>query len=371
MSEGPLFAYRERQRKGELRHDPLQALAAEKLQSLWHALAGYVPSARTPRWRKRLGLARRPVESAPQGLYLHGAVGRGKSMLMDLFFATVAGRRKRRVHFHEFMLEIHDAMRRRRGDGLGDPLPRIARDVAAETWLLCFDEFQIDNIADAMILGRLFEALFDNGVVVVATSNLHPDDLYRDGLQRDRLLPFLEILKTRLDVLELEARHDYRRTRLASAPTYHVPPDAAAAAALDEAFAVLTDGAEAHPAEIEVMGRVLAVPAAARGVARFSFAELCGRPLGAPDYLAIAQAYHTVVLSGVPVLTPARRDQARRLMTFVDALYEARGALVVSAEAEPDALCPDAAGSPAFERTVSRLVEMRSAGYIRQDAPAA
>ncbi len=368
MSAGPLSAYRERQRRGQLEHDPIQALAAEKLQSLWHALAGYVPAERTSRWRSRLGLARRPAEPAPQGLYIYGKVGRGKSMLMDLFFATVEGSHKRRVHFHEFMLEIHDAMHRlRKGTGQSrDPLPRIAHEIAAETWLLCFDEFQVDNIADAMILGRLFEALFDNGVVVVATSNTHPDDLYRDGLQRDRLLPFIAVLKGRLDVLELDARQDYRRSRLAGTPTYHVPLDRNAATALDDAFAALTDGAEIRPAELTVLGRTLRIPAAARGVARFSFDELCGQPLGSSDYLAIAKAYHTVILSAVPVLTLPQRNAARRLVTLIDALYEHRVMLLASAAAPPDALCPDSRIAPNFERTASRLIEMQSAEYIAQ-----
>lgn len=369
MPEGPLFAYRERQRRGELERDPMQSLAAERLQSLWRDLGGRAPGGRPAGWRPRLGLARRPAGPAPRGIYLHGGVGRGKSMLMDLFFAAVAGGRKRRVHFHGFMLEIHAAMHRLRADGRPDPLARAVRQIADRTGLLCFDELQVGNIADAMILGRLFEGLLDGGVVVVATSNSHPDDLYRDGLQRDRFLPFIDTLKARLDVLEIEARHDYRRTRLAGARTYHSPLGAAADAALDRAFAALTDGAEGRPAALEAAGRRLDIPAAARGVARFRFAELCERPLGAPDYLAIADAYHAVVLAGVPVLTPARADHARRLMTFVDALYERRGMLVVSAEAAPDGLCPAARGAPDFERTASRLVEMQSAAYIGRTPP--
>ena len=367
MTEGPLIAYRARQQAGHLQHDPVQALAAEKLQALWHALENYRPAGGKSGWRERLGLGRRPAEPAPQGLYLFGPVGRGKSMLMDLFFESVGHDHKRRVHFHEFMLEVHATMHAwRQKDGkLQDPLPRIAKEIAAGTWLLCFDEFQVDNIADAMILGRLFEALFEEGVVVVATSNTHPDNLYRGGLQRDRFVPFIEVLKSRIDVLELEAMRDYRRDRLAGMRTFHTPLGPEASAALDEAFAALTDGGAAEPAELAVMGRTLRIPAAARGVARFSFADLCEQPLGAPDYLALAKAYHTVILSDVPALPPAKRNEAKRMVTLIDALYEHRVNMVVSAEAEPDLLCTEGDTAASFERTASRLIEMQSEDYIR------
>ncbi len=366
-SKGPLFAYRDLNSGGALHHDAVQALAAEKLQSLWHALAHYQPVAGGSGWRERFGLTRRPAEPAPQGLYLYGPVGRGKSMLMDLFYDSVAGGHKRRVHFHEFMLEIHATMHswRKRDGTLQDPLPKIATEIAKDTWLLCFDEFQVDNIADAMILGRLFEGLFDEGVVVVATSNTHPDNLYKDGLQRDRFVPFIQVLKGRIDILELEAERDYRRERLAGMQVYHTPLGAAADAALDEAFAALTDGAAGEPAEVAVMGRIVPVPSAAKGVARFSFAELCEKPLGAPDYLAIAKTFHTVILSDVPLLPPARRNEARRMVTLIDALYEHKVNMVVSAAAEPDALYPEGDTAFAFERTASRLIEMQSADYIK------
>jgi cell division protein ZapE len=366
-AEGPLAAYRARQRAGHLDHDPVQALAAEKLQSLWHALRNYAPSGGGTGWRVRLGLARRPAETAPQGLYLYGPVGRGKSMLMDLFFDSVEGDHKRRVHFHEFMLEVHQTMHdwRRKDGKLQDPLPKIAAEIARDTWLLCFDEFQVDNIADAMILGRLFEALFDEGVVVVATSNAHPDDLYKGGLQRDRFLPFIEILKGRIDIMELEALRDYRRDRLAGTKVYHTPLGPEADAALDAAFAELTDNAAPEPAQIEVLGRTVRVPAAARGVARFSFSDLCEKPLGAPDYLAIARAYHTVILSGVPVMPQRMRNEGKRMVTLIDALYEAHVNVVISAEADPDELCPDGDTAFFFERTASRLLEMQSEDYIR------
>lgn len=366
-SKGPLFAYREIIRDGELHHDAVQALAAEKLQSLWHALAKYEPSGGGSGWRARLGLTRRPSEPAPQGLYLYGPVGRGKSMLMDLFYDSVDSDHKRRVHFHEFMLEIHDTMHRmRQRDGkVQDPLPKIATQIAEATWLLCFDEFQVDNIADAMILGRLFEGLFDEGVVVVATSNSHPDNLYKGGLQRDRFLPFIEVLKGRIDILELEAMRDYRRERLVDMGVYFTPLGPDAEAALDDAFAALTDGAAGEPAELTATGRTVAVPLAAKGVARFTFGDLCENPLGAPDYLAIAKAYHTVILSGIPMLPPAKRNEAKRLVTLIDALYEHRVNVVASAAAEPDALSPEGDTAFAFERTASRLIEMRSEEYIQ------
>lgn len=366
-SKGPLFTYREMKREGDLHHDAVQALAAEKLQSLWHALSAYKPSGGGSGWRDRLGLTRRPAEPAPQGLYLYGPVGRGKSMLMDLLYDSMAGDHKRRVHFHEFMLEIHDTMHRwRQRDGkLQDPLPKIAAEIARETWLICFDEFQVDNIADAMILGRLFEGLFDEGVVVVATSNRHPDDLYPGGLQRDRFLPFVEILKSRIDILELEAERDYRRDRLVDMGVYHTPLGTQADASLDAAFAALTDDAAGAPDELVATGRTVIVPLAAKGVARFSFSELCEKPLGAPDYLAIAKAYHTVILSGIPLLPPARRNESKRLVTLIDALYEHKVNLVASADAQPDELSPEGDTAFAFERTASRLIEMQSEEYIQ------
>ncbi|MGB0632149.1 MAG: cell division protein ZapE [Alphaproteobacteria bacterium] len=371
MSEGPLFAYRAMIADGALHRDPIQELAAEKLQSLWHALSNYEPTRGGGSWRERLGLTRRPSEPAPQGLYLYGPVGRGKSMLMDLFHASVAGDHKRRVHFHEFMLEIHATMHdwRQKDGKLQDPLPKIAAEIAQGTWLLCFDEFQVDNIADAMILGRLFEALFDEGVVVVATSNTHPDNLYKGGLQRDRFLPFIDVLKGRIDILELEAQRDYRRDRLVDMGVYYTPLGPDANAALDAAFAALTDDAEGEAEEIPVMGRTVKVPKAAKGVARFDFADLCEKPLGAPDYLAIARTYHTVILANVPLLPPAQRNEAKRMVTLIDALYEAKVNMVVSAAAEPDELCTEGDTAAAFERTASRLIEMRSEEYIAARRP--
>ncbi len=368
-SEGPLWADRARRRAGELKPDPAQELAAEKLQSLHNAIRHYEPAMGRVGWKERLGLGGRRAEP-PQGLYLYGGVGRGKSMLMDLFFKGAPVPAKRRVHFHAFMQEVHDRLHRWRTETKGakaDPLPELAGELAEAAWLLCFDEFHVVNIADAMILGRLFEGLFERGVVVVTTSNWPPDELYAGGLQRERFLPFIALVKRRLDILELDGGRDYRLQRLQDITVYHAPLGARAAAALDETFAKLTEGAEAGPDEITVKGRRLPVPLAARGVARFSFAGLCGEPLGAGDYLAIARGFHTVVVEAVPRLSAANRNEARRFMTLVDSLYEHRVKLILSAEAPPERLYPDGDGAREFRRTVSRLQEMRSKEYLAKD----
>ncbi len=365
--EGPLAAYRALRREGALHHDAGQELAAEKLQSLHNALRGYRPAGGGGGWKARLGLARRR-EEPPQGLYIFGSVGTGKSMLMDIFFDTAPLQKKRRVHFHAFMQEVQDRLHAWRQDpankGKGDPLPVIAEALAGEAWLLCFDEFHVVNIADAMILGRLFETLFAAGVVVIATSNWPPDRLYEGGLQRERFEPFIDLVRQRLDVLELDSGVDYRLKRLKDITVYHAPLGPRAEAALDKAFAELTEGAEAVPDKVIYKAREIPVPLAARGVARFAFADLCEQPLGPGDYLAIAGLFHTVVLSGVPQLSAEKRNEARRFMTLIDALYEHRVKLVVSAEAPPERLYPSGDGAVEFQRTVSRLQEMRSADYI-------
>jgi cell division protein ZapE len=356
---------------GQLEADPAQAAAIEKL----HRLTEQLSQTRLARKSNPLGWLFGAKAEAPQqlrGLYIWGSVGRGKTMLMDLFFGFVTAQRKRRVHFHDFMADVHGrvhAFRQQMKDQKGkpaDPIPVVADQIADEAWVLCFDEFAVNDIADAMILGRLFTALWERGVVVIATSNVDPEDLYKGGLNRALFLPFIAELQKRMEVLKLEARTDYRLEKLAGAPTYHYPADATAKAALDAAFARLTGGAQARPHVLTVRTRKVEVPLAVAGVARFSFADLCDKPLGASDYLMIARDYHTVVLDGVPALTYPRRNEAKRFITLIDVLYEHRVKMVISAEAPPQKLYHADEGAEAFEfdRTASRLIEMQSDAYL-------
>jgi cell division protein ZapE len=360
----PMALYRALRRKGRLEPDPAQQLAVERLQSLYRALLEYHPDHGLRGWLARFGLGDNHGADAPVGLYLCGPVGRGKSMLMDLFFAAAPVARKRRVHFHAFMLEMHDRIEQERREKTRQPIAKVAKDIAAEATLLCFDEFQVDNIADAMILVRLFTALFDAGIVVVATSNRAPDELYEHGLHRERFLPFIELLKQKLYVLELDSGRDYRLARLVGKPVYHTPLDAAARRGLETTFAELTDGAAGVRASLVVKGRTLTVPRAAGNVAWFGFADLCAAPLGAVDYLGLAERYAAIIVEGIPQLTPERRDEARRFNILIDTLYEARTLLVASAEAPPGEIYPAGDGTFEFQRTVSRLIEMQSADYI-------
>lgn len=370
MVDDPLSLYRARLARGELKADPVQELAAEKLTSLYHALKGYQPVTGPTGWKARFGLARRvETPTPPQGLYLYGPVGRGKSMLMDLFASTTPVRACRRLHFHEFMRDFHAALhqwRQQRGQNDADPIPPLARRLAEESWLLCLDELEVRDIADAMIVGRIFDELFKAGVVVVTTSNRAPDDLYKDGLQRDKFLPFIAMIKQKLDLLELASPTDYRLGRVRGAAVYHEPLGPESTAALDGLFARLTENRPAAPTTIEVLGRSLPVPLASGDVARFSFSDLCERPLAANDYLHIATLYDAVVIDNVPLLGPANRDAARRFVMLIDALYEHRTLLVVSAAAAPEVLYPDGDGAFEFQRTVSRLMEMQAETYIGQ-----
>ena len=285
------MAYRALRQRGLLQPDPAQQLAIERLQSLYRALLHYRPETGLRGWLARFGFAENNGTDAPVGLYLCGPVGRGKSMLMDLFFRSVPIERKRRVHFHAFMLEVHDRIERERRGQTGAPIAKVASDLASEAALLCFDEFQVEDIADAMILERLFTALFDAGVVVVATSNRAPDELYEHGLQRERFLPFIALLKKQLYVLELDSGRDYRLARLQGKRVYHFPLGPEAHDALQRAFAEMTDEAPGESTTLSVKRRLLVVPRSARGVAWFSFADLCANPLGAVDYLAIAKRF--------------------------------------------------------------------------------
>ena len=355
-----LSAYEALVRAGELRPDPEQAAAARRLDALAMELEH-------PR---HAGLFRRRVVPA-RGLYLWGDVGRGKSMLMDLFYARVAVERKRRVHFAEFMLEVHEMMRAWREADPGDPIPKVARDLAQDARLLAFDEMMVTNSPDAMILSRLFTALIEGGMTVVATSNRAPAELYKDGLNREHFLPFIALIGQRLDVVALNGPVDYRRDRLGVQDTWLTPNGPAATAQLSAAFFRLTDyrpedAANVPSEDLTVQGRVLHVPKALKGVAVFSFKRLCAQARGGADYLAIARRYHTVILVGVPVLGPEMRNEAARFVSLIDALYEHKVKLLAAADAEPDRLYPAGDGRFEFARTVSRLEEMRSEAYLAQ-----
>lgn len=350
---------------GELRPDAAQAAVADQLEALAVALE-------TP--REKPGLFARltgTVEpEAPRGLYIWGGVGRGKSMLMDLFFAHVAVSPKRRVHFHEFMLEVHGAIHAAREASGDDPIPRVAAWVAGRARLLAFDEMQVKDIADAAIVSRLFTGLFEHGVTVVTTSNRAPADLYKDGLNRQLFLPFIATIEAKTEVVTLDGPVDYRMQRMGGAATWHVPNGPEATAAMAALFFRMTDYPVEDRAKVPTEtlavpgGRTLFVPKSLKGVAVFSFARLCRQPLGAADYLAVARHYHTVFVVGIPVMGPENRNEAARFITLIDALYEYRVKLIAAADAAPAGLYPMGDGVFEFERTVSRLMEMQSADYL-------
>ena len=355
MSQSLRSAYRERLDQGALKPDPAQAAAVDALCRLESELnAVGEPSF--------LSFLKKP--KAPVGVYLWGPVGRGKSMLMDLFFDSAPVEKKRRAHFYAFMAEVHGLIDQwRKGD---DPIAPAAALIASQARLLCFDELQVTDIADAMILGRLFEALFEDGVTLVATSNRPPDDLYKDGINRQLFLPFIALIKERLDVVAVKGPNDYRLDRLRGAEVYLAPADSVHRQGFEALWAGLLDGAAETGAVVEVLGRKLTFPHAAGGMLRATFDELCAAALGPQDYLAIAERFHTLFLEDLPILGTARRNEARRLVTLIDALYEAQAKLVVLAQAEPDALYPAGDGAFEFQRTASRLQEMRSAAWLEK-----
>jgi cell division protein ZapE len=370
--DGPIFRYRALVGAGALVPDPAQQAAAEALHVLHTRLVDYAPG--RPKGGLRGLLRIGQPDPAPRGLYIFGDVGRGKSMLMDLFFEAAPVARKRRVHFHGFMAEVQDAIhdwRQKLKAGevkSADPIPPVAAGIAGQAVLLCFDEFQVSDIADAMILGRLFERLFDLGVVVVATSNIAADHLYEGGLNRSLFVPFIALIKERMDILHLESPHDYRLDRLRAEPVYHAPNDAAARAALDQAWRDATAGLGERATAIELKGREIPVARAAGRAALFTFAELCEAPLGPRDYLAIAGRFDRIFITDVPVLGAGRRNASRRFINLIDTLYDARALVFITAEGEPADIVASGDESAAFRRTASRLEEMRSADYLERVA---
>lgn len=356
---------------GTLEPDPQQIRLAAKLDLLIEALRPGVRAAKT----SALGwfLARKPAQSQEPvtGLYIHGGVGRGKTMLMDIFFKRCPDPRKRRAHFHDFMADVHDRITAHRvllREGKtkqADPIVPVAEALAAEARVICFDEFAVTDIADAMILSRLFEALFAQGVVLVATSNVAPENLYRDGLNRELFLPFLDLLETKVETIAFDVGHDYRSDTLAATARYFTPLGPETDAAFELAFKDLTRGAKAEALVLQVLGRSLLIPASALGVAKFTFDELCRKPLAARDYLAICREHHTVFIADIPVLNQTERNEAKRFILLIDTIYDNQLRLVVSAADEPESLYKAGHGTEAFEfaRTVSRLTEMRGSDW--------
>ncbi len=367
-ADGPMHRYEALIASGEVNADPAQRHAIEKLQTMHEQLAGYRPASAKTGWAGRLGFGKRAPREAPQGLYIHGSVGRGKSMLMDLFFECVDVERKRRVHFHEFMQEahqlIHEWRQTNKVSKTAEPIRPTAAKLADKNWLLCFDEFEVRDIADAMIVSRLFHAMFELGVVVVATSNRHPNDLYKDGLQRDLFLPFIAILQKRLEVMHLSDGRDYRLDRLKGMSVYHMPTGPEADRELDLAFEDLTDGRPGKPERLAFRGREISVPKADGAVAWFGFKDLCESPLGPGDFLEIAKRFRSIIISGVPVMDSAKRDSARRFMTMIDTFYDNHIHLMLSADAPPEGLYSGDDWGFEFDRTISRLMEIQSADYI-------
>ncbi len=364
MPKAPLKLYKEKTRQGLLHPDPEQEQAVIALDVLYQELMIAHFSKRSL-WQVIRGLGR-DQQDYTKGVYLHGGVGRGKSMLMDLFFASLPGEiKKRRVHFHAFMVEVHDYFHSRReaddfSEGVDGLIPSLASLIQSRSKVLCFDEFHITDVADAMILGRLFTALFDRGVIVVATSNWEPDRLYEGGLQRERFLPFIELLKSRMNVVHLDSDTDYRQQFLSEEGAYFYPLNSEATSKANEIFLKLTQGKTPYRKILKVKGRNIVVNRAAEGVARFTFAQLCEHPHGAEDYLKIAESFHTVFLENIPRLNYDRRNEAKRLMTLIDALYDTGTKLVVTAEAAAEELYLGHDHEFEFQRTVSRLNEMQN-----------
>jgi cell division protein ZapE len=356
---------------GRIERDDAQLAVVEKLSQLEARISEHRP-ARNSSPLGWLFANREQAQPQIKGLYIYGEVGRGKTMLMDLFFESSPVMRKRRAHFHEFMLDVHERIylvrqKMKFGEHADeDPITMVADELAAEAWLLCFDEFHVTDIADAMILGRLFAQLFERGIVVVATANVPPDELYKDGLNRALFLPFIAMLNARMDAVRLAARTDFRLEKLAGQPVWYVPDDVKADAALDQAWRRLSGGERGNALEIPLKGRSIHVPRAFMGVARFTFRDLCEEPLAAADYLRIARQFHTIILDHVPAMTYDNRNAAKRFIILIDTLYDMNVKLIASAATAPEALYRADEGFEAreFKRTASRLVEMGAQSYL-------
>lgn len=351
---------------GKITHDAAQEKVIKKLDALASTL--------TMHRRKYHGIFsrtfKRRQKSGADSIYIYGGVGRGKSMLMDMFFSVIPVTRKRRTHFHAFMLDVHERIHRWRAEkhkSRTDPIIHIAKEIAKENWVLCFDEFQVSDIADAMILGKLFRTLFAEGVIVVATSNRHPGELYKDGLQRQRFLPFIEMFKEKLDIIELTGKKDFRLAALKSLSTmYFTPIGRASKKFMEKTFSGLTGTKKTESCALFIQGRKLNVRRMYGKVAQFFFSELCEQPLGAADYIEIARSFNTILLSKIPQMGKEKRNEAKRFTTLIDELYEHKVKLICTAEVLPHSIYTGRDGAFEFERTVSRLMEMQSEEYLKQ-----
>jgi len=349
--------YQAKVARGELKPDPAQETVISQFDALIEALEGYKPAAS---WIA--GGLFGSKKARPKGLYIYGGVGRGKSMLMDMFYAVAPRRRKRRVHFHAFMQEVHAHLGAERKKGIKDPMRPVGEKIIESASLLCLDEMQITDITDAMLVGRLFVMLLDSGVIVVTTSNRPPDDLYKDDLNRNLFLPFIELMKTRLNVLELVSETDHRQNRIADETRYFTPLNEQTAGAVEALWTDLSGG-HGKPMSLKIGTRDVDLPAVSNGVLKASFDDLCAKPLGAADYLKIAETFRVVFLTDIPKLSKARANEAKRFVTLIDALYEAGTILIASAAVTPDTLFTEGTGAFEFERTASRLAEMQSADW--------